>query len=125
MEVLSFSPALEVSGHETPVLVGLSRNITCSTHLEVVRMEWVVVAIGNAVEEREDGGQSLILPLKPTTTGLDGAEFTCKITTTGGKKFSETITVDVKGQTSLKYSNFTKCVSVHGVILLIMVLMSM
>ena len=77
--------------------MGLSRNITCSTHLEVVRMEWVVVAVGNAVEEREDGGQSLILPLKPTTSGLDGAEFTCKITTTGGKTFSETITVDVKG----------------------------
>ena len=104
MEVLSFSPALEVSGHKTPAIVEISRNITCSTHLEVVRMEWVVVAVGNAVEEREDGGQSLILPLKPTTTGLDGAEFTCKITTTGGKTFSETIIVEVKG----KY-NYVNC----------------
>ena len=51
------------------VLVGLSRNITCSTHLEVVRMEWVVVAVGNAVEEREDGGQSLVLPLKHHRSG--------------------------------------------------------
>ena len=91
-------PALNVSGHETVIFVGLSRNITCSTHLEVVRMEWVVVAMGNAVEEREDGVQSLVLPLKPTTTGLDGAEFTCKITTTGEKTFSETITVEVKGE---------------------------
>ena len=64
-------------------------------------MEWVVVAMGNAVEEREDGGQSLVLPLKPNTTGLDGAEYTCKITTTGGKTFSETVTVEVKGQTIL------------------------
>ena len=60
-------------------------------------MEWVVVAMGNTVEEREDGGQSLVLPLKPTTS-QDGTEFTCKITTTGGKTFSETITVEVKGQ---------------------------
>ena len=57
-----------------------------------------MVAVGHAVEEREDGGQSLVLPLKPTTTGLDGAEFTCKITTTAGETFSETITVDVKGK---------------------------
>ena len=64
-------------------------------------MEWVVVAMGNAVEERVDGGQSLVLPLKPNTTDLDGAEYTCKITTTGGKAFSETITVEVKGQTLL------------------------
>ena len=61
-------------------------------------MEWVAVAVGNAVQERKDGGQSLVLPLKPTTTGQDGAEYTCKITTTGGKTFSETITVEVKGQ---------------------------
>ena len=60
-------------------------------------MEWVVVAVGNAVEVDEDGGQSLVLPLNPTTTGLDGAEFTCKITTVRGKVFSETITIQVKG----------------------------
>ena len=98
MEVLSFSPALEVSGHETPALLGQTKRITCSTHLEVVRMEWVAVAMENTVEEREDGGQSLVLSLKPTSTDLDGAEFTCKITTTGGKTFSETITVEVKGK---------------------------
>ena len=96
-------PALNVRGHETVIFVGLSRNITCSTHLEVVRMEWVV--IGNAVEEREDGVQSLVLPLKPTTTGLDGAEFTCKITTTGGKTFSETITMEVKGEINVLINN--------------------
>ena len=107
MTILSFSKAFEVSGHETPVLVGLSRNITCSTHLEVVRMEWVAVAMGNAVEERKDRGQSLVLSLKPNTTGQDGAEYTCKITTTGGKTFSETITVEVKGQrcSLIKYFN--------------------
>ena len=95
---LNFHPALEISGHETPVIVGLSRSINCSTHLEVTRMEWVVVAVGNAVEVDEDGGQSLVLPISPTTTGLDGAEFTCKITTARGKIFSETITVEVEGQ---------------------------
>ena len=103
--ILSFFKVLEVSGHETPIPVGLTSNITCSTHLEVVRMEWVVVAVGNAVEEREDGGQSLVLPLKPTTSDLNGAEYTCKITTTGGKTISETITVEVKGQRCNLYTN--------------------
>jgi hypothetical protein len=90
--------ALEINGHETPVIVGFMRSINCSTHLEVSKMEWVVVAVGNAVEADDDGGQSLVLPLNPPTTGLDGAEFTCRITTARGKVFSETITVEVKGE---------------------------
>ena len=68
-------------------------------------MEWVAVAVGNAVEEREDGGQSLVLPLTPTTSDLNDTEYTCMITTTGGKTFSETITVEMKGQRRNLYTN--------------------
>ncbi len=99
---ISLSPlvlyiALEVTGHEDPVIVGLSGSINCTTSLQVVRMEWVLVGVGDPVEEREDGGQSLALPLEPETTGLNGAKFTCRITTKNGKKFEETVTVKVKG----------------------------
>ncbi len=91
--------AVEVSGYETPVLVGLSRDINCTTHLNVTKMEWILVGVGEAVEKREDGGQSLTLPLNPKNTGLDSTKFTCRVTTARGKSFEETITVRVKGET--------------------------
>ena len=94
----TFILAVEVRGHETPVVIGLPHNITCSTHLKVTRIEWVVTAVGNAVETEEGGAQSVVLPLNPTTTGLNGAEFTCRITTAQGKTFSEIISVEVKGE---------------------------
>ena len=103
VKILSYSHcpvslALEVTGHESVVLVGLPRDINCSTHLEVTRMEWVLAGVSDPVEEREDGGQSLTLSLNPTDTGLDGAVFTCKVTTARGKTFQETITIEVKGR---------------------------
>ena len=89
------SLALEITGHEAPVLVGLSRNITCTTHLEVSSINWVVTAVGNSVSTGE--GQSVTLPLSPEHTGIDGTEFTCLIVTVQGRSFSETIAVEVKG----------------------------
>ena len=88
-----------MTGHKRVVVVGLPRDINCSTHLEVTRMEWVRVGVSDPVEEREDGGQSLALPLNPTDTELDGAAFTCRITTVRGirKTFQETVTIEVKG----------------------------
>ena len=93
-----------VSGHEDPVIVGLSRRIRCTTYLNVTRMEWVLVGVPDPVEERDDGGQELDLPLNPDNTGLDGAMFTCRVTTARGKIFEETITIEVKGIASyIKY----------------------
>lgn len=90
--------AVVISGHETPVLVGLSRDIICTTYLNVTKMEWMLVGVSEPVEQREDGEQSLTLPLNPTNTGLDEAKFTCRVTTARGKIFEETITVRVKGK---------------------------
>ena len=61
-------------------------------------MEWVLVGVAEPVEVREDGGQSLALPINPTDTGLNGAKFICKVTTATGKTFEKTITVEVKGK---------------------------
>ncbi len=60
--------AVEVSGHETPVLVGLSRNVTCTAHLNVTRMEWLLAGATEPVERNEDGVKSLTLHLNPTDT---------------------------------------------------------
>ena len=88
--------ALEITGHETPVVVGLSRNITCTTHLEVSRIEWVVTAKRDVISREK--GQSVTLSLSPEDTGLDGTEFTCRIITMQGRTFNETITVEVLGK---------------------------
>ncbi len=49
-------------------------------------------------EEREDGGQSLTLLLQPESIALNGANFTCRVTTKNGRKFEETVTVEVKSE---------------------------
>ncbi len=95
--------ALQVSGHESPVIVGLSRRINCTTSLQVVRMEWVLVGgQGDPEEEREDGGQSLTLFLQPESVELNGTNFTCKVTTKNGMKFEETVTVQVRSEFKLQ-----------------------
>ena len=107
---------MEIYGHETPVLVGLSRDITCTSHLNVTKMEWILVVVAETVEEREDGGQSLTLPLRPTNTGLDGTRFTCRVTTATGKVFEKTVTIHIKGKentivSARKQSSVAKAIS--------------
>lgn len=96
--VMFIHPALHLSGYESPVIVGVSRDIVCTTFLNVTRMEWVLEgASGAPVEEREDGGQSLVLTLNRRTMGLNGARFKCRVTTQHGNSFQETIALRVKG----------------------------
>ena len=62
-------------------------------------MEWVLEGDqGDIEEEREDGGQSLTLLLEPESVALHGANFTCRVTTKSGRKYEETVTVQVKGE---------------------------
>ena len=89
---------MEVRGHEDPVFVGTSRNITCTTTLSVMRMEWLLLGVREAIEEREDGGRSLTLPLNPNNTRLNGTKFTCRITIFGRKNIEITITVKIRGE---------------------------
>ena len=99
------SIALEVRGHETPVFVSIPKSLECSTHLEVINMEWLLVGVAEPLKLREDGGQNLTLQINPLDTELDGVEFTCKIITVRGKVFEETITVNVKGH-ACSWHNF-------------------
>lgn len=95
--VHSLSLAVDVSGHEIPVFVGSSRNITCTAHVSVTRMEWLLAGVREPIEEREDGGKSLTLPLSPNNTQLNGAKFTCRVTTASGRTIEETLTADIRG----------------------------
>ena len=62
------------------------------------------MGVGEPVE-RSNREQSLILTLNPDTTGLNGATFTCRVTTAeSGKKFEESITIKVKGELKCMYA---------------------
>ena len=88
---------MEITGYERPFIVGLAGVITCTTTLNVTKMEWFLVGVDDFVEEQNSGNDTLYLPLDPKTTGLDGAMFTCKVTTMSGREYNETITIHVKG----------------------------
>ena len=68
-------------GHESPIVVGLSRKINCTTILNVRSLVWVLLGVGSGdpVEESSDGGASLELLLTPVATELNG---TCNNMTT-------------------------------------------
>ncbi len=90
--------AIEITGHDYPIIVGTSGTINCSTVLNASKMEWLLVGIGNGDPIGETTqGQTLVLSLSPQATELDGARLTCKVTTTNGKIFEETVTVQIKG----------------------------
>ena len=89
--------ALEVHGHEKIVYVGLQRSVECSTHLEVTKMEWLLMGVAEPVGKRGDEGQNLTLVLNPTDTELDGANYTCRVTTKAGNVFQRSVSLVVKG----------------------------
>ena len=89
--------ALELSSHYVTLYVGGSVDISCSTHLEVTKMEWLLVGVAEPVEQREDGGQNMTLVLNPTDTELDGTNYTCRVTTKTGNVFQDYFTLKVKG----------------------------
>ena len=90
-----FTAALEVTGHEAPLIVGLSGELTCSTHLDVAKLEWYLVGFEDSLEEVDN--TTLSIDVDVYSTALDGNEFTCRGTTVGGMVFEETVTIIVKG----------------------------
>ena len=89
-----------MSGHKTPILVGVPRNITCTTYISgTAKMEWVLEGVAEPLEVREDGGQKLIVSLNFPDTTSDGKNLTCRVTTHGNSTYEEVISIDVKGIT--------------------------
>lgn len=88
-----------MSGHETPVLVGLPRNITCTTHLShVEKMEWLLEGQMQPVEERVGNRKTLTFLLNPKNARLNGAQYTCRVTTSSRRTVSKTITAAIQGK---------------------------
>ena len=88
--------AIDITGHETPVLVGFMGTIKCSTLLNVSKLEWYIRGFEDPVESKEDSN-FIVLPLSPVNTALSGTSIICRVTTYGGKTYEDTVTIMVKG----------------------------
>ena len=97
---------IAITGNETPLIVGLPRDITCnwSGEANAIKMEWFLVGLDAIPIESADNSNSVVVSPDPNTIGLDGAMFTCRVTTNNGNQYEETITLDVKGHS---------CINVH------------
>ena len=93
-KIFSFHTAVEMFGHEDPIIVGLTRKLTCSTKLHVTSIELFLVGLGIPVESTTE--QELVFTIDPEDTALDGAMFTCRVNT-ASSVYEETITLTVIG----------------------------
>lgn len=94
-----FSGEIIITGHESPLIVGLPRDITCtwSGKTNATKMQWFLVGLDAIPIESADNSTSVVLSPDPNTIGLDGAMFTCTVTTYNGRQYEATITLEVKG----------------------------
>ncbi len=94
-----FLAAITITGHDTPIIVGLSGVINCTTILNASKLEWRLVGIGAGEPVEETSWEKfLALTLTPEATELNGAKLTCRVTTAKQSVFEKTVTVTIKGR---------------------------
>ena len=88
-----------ITGHETPLIIGLPRDIVCTWSGEenAAKIEWFLSGLDAGPIESAINSSSLVLSPDASARGLDGAILICRVTTFGGSQFEESITVEVKG----------------------------
>ena len=85
---------IKIQGHEHMLIVGRMADLNCSTHLKGhIKLQWLLG--GFEVPLETSITQNVVLLLDLESAGLDGAMFTCRITTYDGV-YDETITLKVK-----------------------------
>ena len=87
---------MEIRGHEETIIVSLMIKINCFTHLNTTQMELFGVGV-NLPQAKSHGKQNLTLVINATSTALNGAIFTCKVTVVEGKQYEESVSIRVKG----------------------------
>ena len=87
--------ALEVTGYESPIVVGLSGTLHCSTILNVTSIKWYLTATNSVLES--SSSSSVEYKMTPNSAGLNGTRYTCKAETASGEIYSKTVDILVKG----------------------------
>ena len=78
-------------GYESPIVVGLSRTLHCSTILNTTKMEWYETGVNILLKNSTSSSVELVLT--PNTAGLDGTRYTCQAVTVSGEVYSETVSI--------------------------------
>ncbi len=82
---LSPSPlrvALEITGYESPIIVGLHGTLRCTTILNITSINWYLAATENVLES--SSSSVVEYDVTPNSAGLDGTRFTFKAETVNG-----------------------------------------
>ncbi len=87
--------ALEVTGYESPIVVGLSGTLLCSTILNVTSIKWYLTATNSVLES--SSSSSVEYRMTPNSAALNGTRYTCKAETASGEIYSKTVDILVKG----------------------------
>ncbi len=78
-----------------PLTVGEEANLTCTSDLMInlIQLEYngLPVAVG-------DGGQMVQLTLNPVNDSIQGGALTCRVNSTNGGEFIESVNVTVNGK---------------------------
>ena len=87
--------AVEIHGHDKPILVGLVGEIYCSTYLNITQIEWFLVGVDLPKEKAYT--QNVTLTIRGII-GLNGDIFKCRVTDVEGQQYEESVTIIVKGE---------------------------
>ena len=89
---------LQISGHETPAYVGLTKTITCNwTGLDhITKLEWYLVGLEQPLGRKIDNITTELITGRISNISLNGNLFVCKATTIGGRTVQKTIGLWVK-----------------------------
>ena len=99
---LRFRLALEVTGYESPIVVGLHGTLRCTTILNIPSIKWYLAATENVLES--SSSSVVEYDVTPNSAGLDGTRFTCKAETVTGEIYRKTIAIEVKGMSLIYWS---------------------
>ena len=93
---------MTVTGHEEPLIYGLSQDITCNvTGMEMVSMTWMTNVAGYQVPIVSDNNVSVLVlslaPEKNSNSRLDCSNFLCVAIGTDGNRYELSIKIQVKG----------------------------
>ena len=87
------SSGIQVSSIQTPLTVGDTVSIVCSTDLDVTTIEWIRdgVSVGNS------SSQSLTLVLNPVSSEYHNTQYTCRVKSPYGVQ-EETVNITVQSK---------------------------
>ena len=96
---LSFNTGITLFGLESPLIVGQSTTITCTTNIEVSSIEWRDQTSAVLSSTMSGGAHSMLdYTIDPVSDDLQGQEYSCNAEVADGTVYNETVRIEVVGK---------------------------